>query len=112
MRRNVGDWLFRTWWLNHGRDLDLHLRETPSIDLTEMAVESAFDQLGLKDVMDKVDVLVGGPPCQAYSKIGQNKINNLKSLYEFSPADSRSISVYRGSDVKWGEIYRCQGANH
>jgi DNA (cytosine-5)-methyltransferase 1 len=79
----------RTWWLNHRPDLELHRSETPSINLAEDEVEDAFGRIGLKDVMDQVDILVGGPPCQAYSKVGRNKINNLAKKKNAHLGDER-----------------------
>jgi DNA (cytosine-5)-methyltransferase 1 len=68
----------RTWWSNFHPESGLHRRADPSIDITAHSASSALAWCGYPDGVDGVDVLVGGPPCQAYSRAGRSKINNLR----------------------------------
>ncbi len=68
----------RTWWSNFRSELGIHRRANPSIDITSHTAASALAWCGYSDGVNGVDVLVGGPPCQAYSRAGRSKINNLR----------------------------------
>lgn len=68
----------RTWWSNFRPEAGIHRRGDPSIDITAHSASSALAWCGYPDGVDGVDVLVGGPPCQAYSRAGRSKINNLR----------------------------------
>lgn len=68
----------RTWWSNFHPESGIHLRGDPSIDIITHSASSALAWCGYSDGVDGVDVLVGGPPCQAYSRAGRSKINNLR----------------------------------
>lgn len=68
----------RTWWSNFHPESGIHRRGEPSIDITAHSASSALNWCGYSDGVDGVDVLVGGPPCQAYSRAGRSKINNLR----------------------------------
>ena len=68
----------RTWWSNFRPESGVHRRGDPSIDITAHSASSALTWCGYPDGVDGVDVLVGGPPCQAYSRAGRSKINDLR----------------------------------
>ena len=68
----------RTWWSNFHPEAGIHRRGAPSIDIIAHSASSALGWCGNSDGVDGVDVLVGGPPCQAYSRAGRSKINNLR----------------------------------
>ncbi len=67
----------------HGRDgdrLELHAKTR---DMTKVEPDQVCEELGLGSVDDAVDVLVGGPPCQAYARVGRAK---LREVYEHPTA--------------------------
>ncbi len=68
----------KTWWSNFHPESAIHRRGDPSIDITAHSASSALAWCGYPDGVDGVDVLVGGPPCQAYSRAGRSKINSLR----------------------------------
>jgi DNA (cytosine-5)-methyltransferase 1 len=68
----------RTWWSNFNPEPGIHRRGDLSIDITGQSASSALAWCGYSDGVKGVDVLVGGPPCQAYSRAGRSKINNLR----------------------------------
>ncbi|WP_374566059.1 DNA cytosine methyltransferase [Ideonella sp.] len=57
----------------HGGD-PAHSR---AVDITETHPEDLVRQLGLGAVGDAVDVIVGGPPCQAFARVGRSKLREI-----------------------------------
>jgi DNA (cytosine-5)-methyltransferase 1 len=57
----------------HGGD-PAHSKAT---DITETHPEDLARQLGLGAVSDAVDVVVGGPPCQAFARVGRSKLREI-----------------------------------
>ncbi len=68
----------RTWWGNFRPESGIHRHADPSIDITAHSASSALTWCSYPDGVNGVDILVGGPPCQAYSRAGRSKINNLR----------------------------------
>ncbi len=68
----------RTWWSNFHPESGIHRSGDSSIDITAHSASSALAWCGYPNGVDGIDVLVGGPPCQAYSRAGRSKINNLR----------------------------------
>lgn len=46
-------------------------------DITEMAPEELAGDLNLGLVGSAIDVLVGGPPCQAFARVGRSKLREI-----------------------------------
>lgn len=62
----------------HG-DLDPEIvaRHAKSRDMTKLEPDELTDDLRLGPVADAFDVLVGGPPCQAYASVGRAKLREI-----------------------------------
>lgn len=61
----------------HGTDPDQFALHAQARDITKVEPEHLADELGLGAVEDAVDVLVGGPPCQAYARVGRAKLREI-----------------------------------
>ena len=48
-----------------------------AVDITETKPEDLVARLGLGSVQGSVDVLVGGPPCQAFARVGRPKLREI-----------------------------------
>jgi DNA (cytosine-5)-methyltransferase 1 len=64
--------------MSHG--LNFHggsAAHSEAIDITETHPEDLVRRLGLGRVSDAVDVIVGGPPCQAFARVGRSKLREI-----------------------------------
>lgn len=59
-------------------------------DITKTSPEELADELGLGSVEGAIDVIVGGPPCQAFARIGRAKLRDLHEHPEAYLQDPRS----------------------
>lgn len=73
----------------HIDESDISLYEDP-IDITAAGPLGVMTKLGRADHREAVDIVIGGPPCQAYSAIGKAKLNHLRSLNKIDVQDSRA----------------------
>jgi DNA (cytosine-5)-methyltransferase 1 len=73
----------------HGQDTDSFLRHSPPRDITKLEPDELSADLGLGDVGDAVDVIVGGPPCQAYARVGRAKLREVADHPEAFRVDPR-----------------------
>ena len=61
----------------HGTDPDLRRLHAETRDITQIEPDEIIEKLRLGGVDDAIDVLVGGPPCQAYARVGRAKLREI-----------------------------------
>ena len=59
-------------------------------DITRTAPDVLAAGLGLGEVTQAVDVLVGGPPCQAFARVGRSKLREISEHPEAFRHDARA----------------------
>jgi DNA (cytosine-5)-methyltransferase 1 len=69
----------RTHALNFHSQLDVGARapHQKARDITSVEPEELAEDLSLGDVAESFDVVVGGPPCQAYARVGRAKLRDV-----------------------------------
>lgn len=60
------------------------------IDITKTSPEELCIRLGLGPVSDAFDVVVGGPPCQAFARVGRSKLREIDAHPEAFIHDPRA----------------------
>ncbi len=75
--------------------IDLHSRAR---DITKTDPEEYVDELGLGSPQDVFDVIVGGPPCQAYARVGRAKLREVAEHPEAFKVDPRANLYLRYLD--------------
>lgn len=55
---------------------DYLLKSVINREITDQTIDEIFSKIDVHDGSDKVNVLVGGPPCQAYSIVGRSRDPN------------------------------------
>lgn len=60
------------------------------IDITKTSPAELCSQLGLGTVSDAFDVVVGGPPCQAFARVGRSKLREIEEHPEAFIHDPRA----------------------
>ena len=67
----------------HARNFHAHLGSEQQAlhararDITRIEPDELVEELGLGPVKDAFDILVGGPPCQAYARVGRAKLREI-----------------------------------
>jgi DNA (cytosine-5)-methyltransferase 1 len=61
----------------HGDDVSAFERHAEPRDVTRTEPQDICAQLALGNVEDAIDVIVGGPPCQAYARVGRAKLREV-----------------------------------
>lgn len=57
---------------------EIDLRHAQSRDITEVEPERLVEELDLgAEVADSIDVVIGGPPCQAFARVGRAKLREV-----------------------------------
>lgn len=59
-------------------------------DITAVGPQTLADQLGLGEVAAAFDVIVGGPPCQAFARVGRSKLREVADHPEAFRHDPRA----------------------
>jgi DNA (cytosine-5)-methyltransferase 1 len=70
----------------HGGDA-LH---SEAVDITETSASDLCNRLGLGRVETAFDVIVGGPPCQAFARVGRSKLREIEDHPEAFIHDPRA----------------------
>ena len=73
----------------HGCDPDLTALHAKPRDMTRVEPDQLAAELRLGPVEDAIDVLVGGPPCQAYARVGRAKLREVADHPEAYKVDPR-----------------------
>ena len=59
-------------------------------DITKLAPETLAEELGLGPIALAVDILVGGPPCQAFARVGRSKLREIDEHPQAFKRDPRA----------------------
>ncbi len=73
----------------HGDNADLTDLHARPRDMTRVEPDQLATELRLGAVEDAIDVLVGGPPCQAYARVGRAKLREVADHPEAYKVDPR-----------------------
>jgi DNA (cytosine-5)-methyltransferase 1 len=55
-------------------EIGLHARPR---DITQIEPDEVIAEFGLGETADAIDVIIGGPPCQAYARVGRAKLREV-----------------------------------
>ncbi|KZM48969.1 DNA cytosine methyltransferase [Labrenzia sp. OB1] len=66
-----------------------HLRAVP-LDITQVEPIQLVQDLGIGDIKTAVDVIIGGPPCQAFARVGRSKLREIENHPEAFRHDPRA----------------------
>jgi DNA (cytosine-5)-methyltransferase 1 len=65
---------------SHGRNFHRgDPRHSKARDITKLSPEALAAELELGSVASAIDVLIGGPPCQAFARVGRSKLREIES---------------------------------
>jgi DNA (cytosine-5)-methyltransferase 1 len=70
----------------HGGDA----QHSKARDITELAPEALAGDLDLGPVGQAIDILVGGPPCQAFARVGRSKLREIEAHPQAFKHDPRA----------------------
>jgi DNA (cytosine-5)-methyltransferase 1 len=70
----------------HPAEIELHARPR---DMTKVEPDQLVAELDLGGTETAIDVLVGGPPCQAYARVGRAKLREIAEHPEAYKVDPR-----------------------
>lgn len=59
-------------------------------DITKLSPEKLAEELDLGGVASAVDIIVGGPPCQAFARVGRSKLREIDEHPEAFKHDPRA----------------------
>jgi DNA (cytosine-5)-methyltransferase 1 len=76
---------------SHGRNFHPgDPRHAIARDITELSPEALASELKLGPVASAIDVLVGGPPCQAFARVGRSKLREIDAHPQAFKHDPRA----------------------
>jgi DNA (cytosine-5)-methyltransferase 1 len=76
---------------SHGRNFhNGDMRHCKPRDITALSPEDLASELDLGDVGSAIDVLVGGPPCQAFARVGRSKLREIDAHPQAFKHDPRA----------------------
>jgi DNA (cytosine-5)-methyltransferase 1 len=76
---------------SHGRNFHgADARHAQARDITKLTPEALVEDLGLGAVESAIDVLVGGPPCQAFARVGRSKLREIDAHPQAFKHDPRA----------------------
>jgi DNA (cytosine-5)-methyltransferase 1 len=76
---------------SHGRNFHCgDLRHSRARDITSLTPEALAEDLHLGQVSSAIDVLVGGPPCQAFARVGRSKLREIDAHPQAFKHDPRA----------------------
>ena len=88
----------------HGHDPEAIERHAQPRDMVNVEPDELAASLKLGPVTDAIDVLVGGPPCQAYARVGRAKLREIAehpTAYKVDPG-GKLFGRYRA----YGKAFR------
>lgn len=65
-------------------------RHATAWDITDLNPKDLATELGLGPVTSGIDVIVGGPPCQAFARVGRSKLREVAEHPEAFKKDQRA----------------------
>lgn len=76
---------------SHGRNFHPgDPRHAVARDITNLTPEALASELNLGPVASAIDVLVGGPPCQAFARVGRSKLREIDAHPQAFKHDPRA----------------------
>ena len=72
-----------------GEDEDTIRLHSVAHDITKLEPEAFLNSLGYDDHENAVDIIVGGPPCQAFARVGRAKLREVAEHPEAFLKDAR-----------------------
>jgi DNA (cytosine-5)-methyltransferase 1 len=73
----------------HGADVSGFERHAKPRDVTQTEPADLCAELGLGSIGESIDIIVGGPPCQAYARVGRAKLREVAEHPEAFRIDPR-----------------------
>lgn len=74
----------------HSSD-DKHIEELSKVrDITELDPDNFLHELGIKSPQKAIDLIVGGPPCPSFTRVGRAKLREILDHPEAFKKDPRS----------------------
>lgn len=64
-------------------------------DITKLSPQELADDLGWGRAEAEIDIIVGGPPCQAFARVGRSKLREVGAHPEAYRHDSRALLYLR-----------------
>lgn len=65
-------------------------RHAAPLDITQIKPGELVRKLGLGRIAEAVDVIIGGPPCQAFARVGRSKLREIEAHPEAFRHDPRA----------------------